>query len=74
MPNLPRFSVGDLVRPTSTVRRRRKAPVRIGVIVDVTHVDEGWSKFSSDYYSYTVHWTASEVVSVGWVDHTLEPL
>ncbi len=70
MPNLPRFSVGDLVRPYNAVRRR-KAPIRIGVVVDVAR--HTWS-LKEDSYSYTIHWTASDVVSVGWADHTLEPL
>ena len=66
MSNTSRFSIGDLVRPVTSVKRR-KAGVRIGVIVDVT-------LHNGRNYSYTVHWTASEVVSVGWADHTLEPL
>ena len=73
MSNTSRFSIGDLVRPVTSVKRR-KAGVRIGVIVDVTHVDEGWSKHNADYYTYAVHFMASDVVSVGWVDHTLERL
>jgi hypothetical protein len=66
MSNLPRFNIGDLVRPVTSTRRR-KPFVRLGVIVDVALHNER-------NYSYTVHWTASEVVSVGWADHTLEPL
>lgn len=61
-----RFNIGDLVRPVTSTRRR-KPFVRLGVIVDVALHNER-------NYSYTVHWTASEVVSVGWADHTLEPL
>jgi hypothetical protein len=71
MPNPPRFNIGDLVRPRTT--RRRKAGIRIGVIVDVTHVG-GLSKYEADYYAYAVHFMASDVVSVGWADHSLEPL
>ena len=66
MSSLPRFNIGDLVRPVTSTRRR-KPFVRLGVIVDVALHNER-------NYSYTVHWTASEVVSVGWADHTLEPL
>jgi len=61
-----RFNIGDLVRPV-TATRRRKPFVRLGVIVDV-------ALHNGRNYSYTVHWTASEVVSVGWADHTLERL
>ena len=66
MSNTSRFNIGDLVRPVTSTRRR-KPFVRLGVIVDVALHNER-------NYSYTVHWTASEVVSVGWADHTLEPL
>ena len=62
-----RFNIGDLVRPVTSTRRRNQHLVRLGVIVDVALHNER-------NYSYTVHWTASEVVSVGWADHTLEPL
>jgi hypothetical protein len=73
MPNLPRFSVGDLVRPVNKVRRRKASPRILGVVVDVTHI-EGFSKYGADYYSYAVHFMASDVVSVGWAEHSLEPL
>jgi hypothetical protein len=59
------FEIGDLVVPVQHMHRRRTAPPRIGVIIDIEHHPKHGP-------SYTVHFLRADYTTVGWEQHSLQ--
>ena len=61
------FEIGDLVRPSLSHKYKRKKSKSIGVVTEVTKLDN-----YDDSYCYTVQFITSDVCSVGWTENNLE--